>query len=290
MIVDLLQRGLLCVGATRERTSSAVAFSKRVSRFKSCFGMHPMLCMELWNKLGSSNIDRERKIDRYFLSLFWLKSYATEAVLAVQFDLLEDTVRLWTWYYARCLEILSEDLIVMPDVFDPTIPFPLAVDGTHCTIYEPMHDRFPMDRSYFSHKHHTSGFNYQITVSTTESRILSIHGPFPAGRNDKNMFKDSGLQQHLVSQNKRAIADGGYENVKGGGVAVPNRRYHSKLTNIYFRRNRARMERVMGFFKNFAIIAETFRVRKDRKRKHQTVFKAVGAIAALQVRDSLFKA
>lgn len=248
--------------------------------------MHPLLCCEIWGKLGIS-IDKERKIDRFFLCLFWLKTYPTEAVLAVQFDLLEDTVRLWIWYYARCLELLSEELIIMPSSFNPQVPFPLAVDGTHCVIYEPMHDRFPMDRSFYSHKHHTAGLNYQVTVSTTESKILSIDGPFPAGRNDMNMFRDSGLEALMVAEGKRAIADGGYS---GPGVAVPNRRYHSKLTNIYFRRNRARMERVMGFLKNFSILSDTFRVRQDRQRRHKTVFRAVSAIASLQVRDSLFLA
>ena len=150
-----------------------------------------------------------------------------------------------------------------------------------------MHDRFPMDKSYYSHKHHSAGFNYQVTVSTTEQKIYSIHGPYPAGAyNDQKMYSESGLQQHLSSQNKRAIADGGYS---GAGLAVPNRRYHNKTTNIYFRRVRARMERVMGFFKNFSILSETFRVRQQRAEKHASVFRAVGCIVAKQIVDSLFE-
>ena len=283
MIDQEIERGLRCLGAREDRASTDVSYAKRVNRFKSCFGVHPILFRRLWTALNE--IDKERNVDRFFLCLFWLKNYPTESVLAVQFNLLEDTVRMWIWYYARCLEILSESYIQMPDSFDRRVHFPLAVDGTHCTIYEPMHDLYPMDRSYFSHKHHTAGFNYQVTVSTTQPKILSIHGPYPAGRNDMNMFQDSGLRDFLVSQNKRAIADGGYS---GPGTAVPNRKYHSKTTNIYFRRNRARMERVMGFLKNFKILSETFRVRKDREAKHRTAFFAVGAIVAQQVGQSLF--
>lgn len=149
-------------------------------------------------------------------------------------------------------------------------------------IYEPMHELYPMDRDYFSHKHHTAAYAYQLTLSTRESKILSIHGPFPAGKfSDKAMWRHTGMEAFMVAQNKRAIADGGYEGMKG--VAIPMRRYHSKLTGIYFRRNRARVERLMGYFKNFAVLDTTFRIRKERLRKHEIVFRAVAAIVATQL-------
>ena len=217
-----------------------------------------------------------------------MKNYPTESVLAVRFNLGEDTIRLWCWHYAQCLEILSEESIYLDEEndFKEDVTFPMAVDGTHCMIYEPMHELFPMDSSYYSHKHHTSGFNYQVSVSTTEQRILSIHGPYPAGAyNDMKIFKESGLQDLLVFHNKRAVADSGYD---GPGLAIPNKRYHSKTTNMYFRRIRARMERVMGFFKNFAILSQTFRIRKDRKSRHKTVFFAVASIVSMQIVESLF--
>lgn len=282
---EILSRGLLCAGANEKNASTNVSCTTRIIRFKSCFGAHPLICARIWTNLES--IDKERNLERFFLCLFWLKSYPTEGILAVRFNLGEETIRLWCWYYVNCLAILSETLIQMPETFGPDIKFPMAVDGTHCTIYEPMHDRFPMDRSYYSHKHHSAGFNYQVTVSTTEQKIYSIDGPYPAGsHNDMKMFKESGLQDHLVSQNRKAVADGGYA---GPGLAVPNRRYHSKLTNIYFRRIRARMERVMGFFKNYSILSETFRVRQNRAEKHGAVFRAVGCLVAMQVVDSLFE-
>lgn len=283
---EILEISLVTMGSCHRKATS-IAFSKRVARFKACFGLHPLLFARLWLLLKNHAIDKERRMDRFFLCLFWMKSYPTESVMAVQFDLQEETLRLWLWYYARCLALLSEILIQMPDQFHHNIAFPLAVDGTHCTCYEPMHDRFPMDSSYYSHKHHTSGFNYQVTVSTFEAKIYSVDGPYPAGQNDMNMFRDSGLEGRMIQQGKRAIADGGYA---GEGVAVPNRKYHSKLTNIYFRRNRARMERTMAFFKNFSILSETFRIRKDRTQKHRVIFRAISAIAALQVEESLFHA
>lgn len=65
------------------------------------------------------------------MCLYWLKNYDTESALLVEYDLDEKDVRLWLWYYAECLEVLSGVKIVLPQRFDDNIPFPLAVDGTH---------------------------------------------------------------------------------------------------------------------------------------------------------------
>ena len=144
-----------------------------------------------------------------------------------------------------------------------------------------MHEFFPFDKSFFSHKHKTAGFNYQIVLSTTSQKFFAIDGPYPAGaNNDKIMCHGSETQQKLVAQNKRAITDGGYEGVKGGGVAIPNRKYHNKLTNMLLRRLRARHEHWNGRAKQFAIIRETFRFKKDRLRRHKIVFEAVAVIVA----------
>jgi hypothetical protein len=243
----------------------------------------------LWNELR--DIDTERNMEKYFMCLYWLKNYDTESVLAVRFDLGEETVRLWLWYYAEAVAMLKDRKIAMPDHFDAEISFPLVVDGTHATIYEPMHEDYPMDTMYFGHKHNTASFNYQIAVSTFEQQIYSVDGPYPAGaNNDMIMFKKSGLQEKLVSMGKFAVADGGYEDIQGGGVAVPNRKYHSKLTNMYFRRCRARVERLMGYFKNFKILSTTFRIRKDRLKKHKIVFDAIAVIVqtAIETKNPLF--
>ena len=281
--LDFMLQGLLFAGSSERQVSTSVPYAKKLSRFKSCFGSHPLVCAHVWVHLQNEGIDTEHNLERFFLTLFWLKGYATESVLSVKFDLEEETIRLWCWYYADCLQMLKEKLVIMPDVFDD-VPFPLSVDGTHCTCYEPPHPEFPIDTAYWSHKHGTAAYNYQVALSTTESKILGVHGPYPAGaNNDKIMFKESGLQELLVSQNKRAIADGGYEDIEGGGVAVPNRKYHSKLTNQYFRRLRARQETVNARLKNYAILSRTFRHKIDRQRKHKCVFDAVVAIVAVQI-------
>ena len=279
-MIDFLHVGLTVAGASQKTLGRNVAIGTKISRFSAVFGIHPLVCTRLWDCL--QEFDNERKLERFFLCLNWLKCYDKESVLAVRYDLSEKELRLWLWYYAECLSFLSQSLISMPESFDDRLHFPMVVDGTHCMIYEPMHELYPMDRDYFSHKHHTAAYAYQLTLSTRESKILSIHGPFPAGKfSDKAMWRHTGMEAFMVAQNKRAIADGGYEGMKG--VAIPMRRYHSKLTGIYFRRNRARVERLMGYFKNFAVLDTTFRIRKERLRKHEIVFRAVAAIVATQL-------
>ena len=190
----LLRFGLLCLGASVRHVSRSVPYAKRVVRFKSCFGQLPSVYLRLWNEVH--DIDTERNMARYFMCLYWLKNYDTESVLAVRFDLGEETVRLWVWYYAEAIAMLKEEMIALPDHFDAEVSFPLVVDGTHATIYEPMHEDYPMDTSYFGHKHNRASLNYQIAMSTFEQKVYSVDGPYPAGaNNDKIMFKKSGLQE-----------------------------------------------------------------------------------------------
>jgi hypothetical protein len=285
----LLRIGLLCLGASDRHVSRSVPYAKRVVRFKSCFGQLPSVYARLWSELR--DIDTERNMAKYFMCLYWFKNYDTESVLAVRFDLGEETVRLWLWYYAEAIALLKENKIKMPDHFHADISYPMVVDGIHATCYEPMDEYYPMDTGYFGHKHNTASLAYQVAVSTFEQQIYSVDGPYPAGENnDMKMFKKSGLQEKLVSMGKFAVADGGYEDIKGGGVAVPNRKYHSKLTNMYFRRCRARVERLMGYFKNFKILSTTFRIRKDRLKKHKMVFDAIAVIVqiAIETENPLF--
>jgi hypothetical protein len=158
----------------------------------------------------------------------------------------------------------------------------VSIDGTHTKMYEPKHHLFPYDKDYCSYKHNTAGFNYQIALSTVEQKICAVDGPFPAGsHNDKKIFNECELKQKLVAQNKRAIADGGYNGL--AGVATPNGRFDSKETNRYKRRIRARHESFNARIKNFAILSGTFRHKKDRAVRHKIVFEAICVIVATQM-------
>ena len=67
----------------------------------------------------------------------------------------------------------------------------------------------------------------------------------------------------------RAIADSGYRGSKG--VSIPDITRDSKLANVFKRRVRGRHETFNGRIKNFAILRETFRIRKSRMMRHKVV-------------------
>jgi hypothetical protein len=144
----------------------------------------------------------------------------------------------------------------------------------------------PFDKGFSSHKFGgKSGLAYEIGVSTVDDvGCCWVSDPYPAGHNDKQIFRKSGLQQWLVARGKKAIADDGYEFVKGGGVSIPNSQYESKATNIYKRRARARHENYNGRIKTFGILKNKFRCKGKRMMaKHKTVFVAVCVIANYQI-------
>lgn len=271
----LVTNALRYAGCHERLLSHSVSWQKKISRYKACFGQLPYVHAKIWLRLR--NIDKERNQERFFMTLFFFKTYPTESVLAVRFGIDEETVRSWIWYYAEALAMLKEDLIKMPESFPDNIHFPCVVDGTHCLIFEPAHDLFPLDTDHYGHKRNTAAYNYQIALSSFESKLYRVDGPYPAGKfNDAKAFVASGLQEQMVSQGKRAIADGGYDGTEG--TITPDRRYHTKLTNMYLRRNRARVERTMAFFKNYGILSGTFRIRKNRVERHRTVMNAIAVL------------
>jgi hypothetical protein len=175
--------------------------------------------------------------------------------------------------------------IVLPDRFDDDVLFPMTVDGVHCKTYEPMHPTMPMDTEMSSHKFgKKAAFTYELGVSTYEQKLYWTHGPRKGGCNDKRMFKTSGLQAHLVAQGKQAIADSGYSGVRGGGVSTPNRLDTAEVKE-FKRRARARHENFNGRIKNFGVLSQTFRHKKNRLEKHQTAFEAVCVIVQYQLEN-----
>jgi hypothetical protein len=173
----------------------------------------------------------------------------------------------------------------MPDRFDDDLLFPATVDGVHCKTYEPMHPTMPMDKGFSSHKFgKKAGLAYELGFSTYEQKLYWTHGPCKGGCNDKKMFKTSGLQARLLAQGKKAIADSGYSGVEGGGVSTPNKLDTAEVKE-FKRRARARHENFNGRIKNFGVLSQTFRHKKNRLEKHQTAFEAVCVIVQYQLEN-----
>lgn len=93
-------------------------------------------------------------------------------------------------YYNECTEkihlLLPEVLPVIEELDDPAI-FILSIDGTHCPIEEPR----PWSEKWSSHKlGKKAGVVYEIALRIQSDDLAWVHGPFPAGTNDVDVFRD----------------------------------------------------------------------------------------------------
>jgi hypothetical protein len=101
----VLNLGLRFIGANdRERGTK---LTTRITRFRTFYGSHPLVYSKIWDDLWLYQIDDERKIGYFFLSLHFLKEYDKESVLGLTFHRDEETVRDWCWYYAECIQMLK---------------------------------------------------------------------------------------------------------------------------------------------------------------------------------------
>ena len=85
------------------------------------------------------------------------------------------------------------------------------MDGIHYPITKPR----PFDKIYKSHKLGCAGLAYEFVVLTHKNKLVAVNGPFPAGTNDKTIFRDSTMvaleaKQQERGKQTRVIADSGY--------------------------------------------------------------------------------
>ena len=86
-----------------------------------------------------------------------------------------------------------------------------TVDGIHYIIDEPR----PFSMSHGSHKHGYAALLYEFGLYTHKEKVAWIHGPYPAGTGDREVFKKK-LQAAIKTKqtNKanrfHAIVDNGY--------------------------------------------------------------------------------
>jgi hypothetical protein len=283
--LDILNAGMAMLGEEPWRRN--IQTGARINRFKACYGSHPYVYARIWRDLEVYEIDHERKLGYYLMTLFWMKGYDTEAKIATIWRRDEETVRAWCWYYAECIQTMFELVVQLPKNLHADLEYPLIVDGVHCRIFEPGdHPTEPFDSKFSSKKFgKKAALAYEVAVSTTEQRIYSVRGPFPAGEfTDLVMFRDCGLQDWLIKKGKKAFADAIY--VKAGkGVSTPCTQYDSKPANQYKRKGRAKVESINSRLKNFGVLNQIFRHKIDRMSKHKTCFQAVTVIVAYQLQS-----
>ena len=133
---------------------------------------------------------------------------------------------------------------------------------------------FSKDPAYYSHKSNHAGLNYEIAVSLTQSRIVWVSGPHPAGTGDLEVFRN-GLKA-LIPEGSRVIADKGYRGEQC--ISTPNDLDEAHIRR-YKSRARARHETVNGRIKNFKAVSQRFH---HSRAVHGPVFEAVCVVVQYQ--------
>jgi hypothetical protein len=109
---DVLKLGLKFVGFNETRQSK-VGKKKNIERFRAFFGIGYAGVAVLLKDLQSSERTRVHKLDLkyFFLALNYLKTYNTELVMSGWWDLHEDTVHQWSWFYIKKIQQLKEEKV-----------------------------------------------------------------------------------------------------------------------------------------------------------------------------------
>jgi hypothetical protein len=187
----------------------------KVGRFIDYYGVRPSLCASIWEdlqctKVAEAKLDENHLNPKHFLmALHTLKRYPTDNEREGPWDINRDVGRTLVWYFLRKIQALKAEVIVWPEDWGPDV-WIITVDGTHCWIEEPIHPDWSQDRTYFSHKYNKAGINYELGIAIAYPRLVWMNGPFRAGKSDVKVFRDKGLKEKLLSVNKKAIGDRGY--------------------------------------------------------------------------------
>jgi len=245
----------------------------------------------------------------------FLKTYATEQVLAIAFGTTPKTFCKWNWVVIDaiasltslvraptetgslflsscvlffwfcllfCLRIhLSHKIFQQINWEDRNIGwdgstiYRVTVDGTDCRIQEPQ----PFSPKWYSHKFCGPGVRYEIVVAVNTGVIVSVNGPYCCGSwPDLKIARQSLV--HKLDEGEFAVADGGYRDgyvkfLTPTGLHDPED--HSEAVF------RARHETVNARLKKWNILRATFR---HDVHKHGIVFRAIAHITQLELKTT----
>jgi hypothetical protein len=279
---------------------SKMTRSRKLDEFNAIYGSLPIVLATIWEDLLSSDdasirlTAKERTmfgLNAFFRTHVLLYHYPTARLLAwffaVSLGLVKGEV-LWTWIRKmqalKAIKILWQERWNDPD----SEKYIITVDGVHCTINEPKHPEYSKNKKYYSHKNHTAGFNYELGISVYEHKLVWMNGPFPAGRNDVGIFRETdGLKEKMLScaPGKKAIADQGYrgKDLVGPGLPVATSSSLDSIALPTFKgRKKARHESFNGRIKKFFCLAQKFR---HPIGKHKAAFEAVCVIVQYQMEN-----
>lgn len=200
----------------------------------------------------------KHSVDLFLATLHFLYRYPTEIESSNLWKRTRKTSRKWTWFFVDRIKALKDDLFGWPEDNFGSLIWVMSVDGTHFRTEEPTAEDVPKDPAYFSFKHHSAGFNYEIGLALAESKIIWMSGPWRAGEfNDVKIFCDKGLAWLLKQHKKMVIADNGYRGYPAL-ASTPNP-HDPKEVALFKSRARSRQEALNNKFKNFECLSSRFR-------------------------------
>ena len=246
----MLRQGLDLAGFHVSRQH--IARATNIRRFQANYGCSPVVCVAIWEELTTTGIPEAHihppktgTLEKFLMTLYFLKVYATEEKLAGFSKLCEKTARHWVWVLARKIQalkakkvrrkfefadchhtnVLSQELktfsfkqIVWPEEWtvaaNVRLPiFLYSVDGVHCRTNEEKHPTLAQNTKLYSHKFNQAGFAYELALSLTDNRLIWMTGPFLGSKHDITIFRDHGLKEKTPA-GKKGIADKGYRGEK----------------------------------------------------------------------------
>ncbi len=282
---DVVKHGLLLLGWTETRLQRRL-HDTNVEQYQGMYGLHPSAVAQLCEDLQVTRIITAR-VDRLDVSklhwaLHFLYRYPTETERESTWHKCANTVRDACWYYVDKIRNLKQMKIVWPKFLESDI-WVMTVDGTHLVTLEPGDSDVPKDPAYFSFKHHTAGFNYEVGVHLFESKCIWLSGPHKAGTyNDAKVFNEKGLRKLLEKLKKMAIGDEGYRGYPKQ-ISTANLLDSEKVRKFKVRA-RQRHEVYNGKLKQFQVLSERFRCKNNPNdmfsvaEKLQMCFEAVNVL------------
>ena len=116
----LLKYGLNLAGFSVQRIISTDE-KTNLSRFVSFYGVSPVTCSETFDGIRVMCREKDMKIpkrlDMFLMCLCWMKTHATERMLAGTFNVIEKTVHKWLRKFASFIQALKEKKVRIFIVF-----------------------------------------------------------------------------------------------------------------------------------------------------------------------------
>ena len=282
---QMLERGLQHLGVTPEE------WGRRCQRtneedFSTHFGPTPLVVANLWERLQTTTIvdaridPQKHHVKDFLTAMHWLKIYPKERERKISIKVGRDSGRKWSWFYAKRIGLLKDDLIVWPDSWDTT--FTVTVDGVHFRIKEPGDKKYKFVKGVFSHKFGSAGLDYEIAISIFTQQVVHIAGPFRAGRGDLDIFREEGLMAK-IPEGHFVVADRGYRG-EPGIIRIKNALDDEEVA-VFKAEGLARQETFNSRLQRYAILQERFRSNMENEEfeKHGIAFYAVAMICQLEM-------